>query len=76
LTYPGAATPLGRKDYFALRDKLAAALLRHSEFLMSSKHLPMTVSVLDTDWRTPYGARAFGTVVTAVGTFKGLNING
>jgi len=43
---------------------------------MSSKHLPMTVSVLDTDWRTPYGARAFGTVVTAVGTFKGLNING
>ena len=43
---------------------------------MSSKHLPMTVSVLDTDRRTPYGARAFGIVVTAMGTFKGLIIYG
>lgn len=40
------------------------------------KHLWFSVSGLDTGGRTPYGARAFGTVVMAVGTFKGLIIHG
>lgn len=43
---------------------------------MFLKHLPMTVSLLDTGGRSFYGARAFGTVVMTVGTFKGLNIHG
>lgn len=40
------------------------------------KYLWFSVSGLDTGGRTPYGARAFGTVVMAVGTFKGLIIHG
>lgn len=46
------------------------------EFLNALKYLCLVVSGLDTGGRTPYGARAFGTVVMAVGTFKGLNIHG
>lgn len=47
-----------------------------AEFPNALKHLCAAVSVLDTGGRTPYGARAFGTVVMAVGTFKGLIIHG
>lgn len=43
---------------------------------MSIKYLSMAVSCLDTGGRTPYGARAFGTVVTGAGFFKGLIIHG
>lgn len=46
------------------------------KFPNAIKYLCMVVSVLDTGGRTPYGARAFGTVVMAVGTFKGLIIHG
>jgi ABC-type transporter Mla maintaining outer membrane lipid asymmetry permease subunit MlaE len=72
MTYPNAATPLGRNDYSASRHSLAHGARRGLEFPMYLKHLHMTVSVLDTAWRSFYGARAFGTVVIAVGTFKGL----
>lgn len=76
MTYPSAATPLGRNDYSALRHSLIGKVNRGSEFPMYLKHLPMAVSVLDTAMRSFYGARAFGTVGTAVGTFKGLIIHG
>lgn len=42
---------------------------------MFLKYLPMAVSVLDTGGRTPYGARAFGTVVTATEVFKGVIVD-
>lgn len=76
MTYPNAATPLGRHDYSASRHSLVRGVGRGFEFSMYLKHLHMTVSVLDTAWRSFYGARAFGTVVIAVGTFKGLIIHG
>lgn len=76
MTYPNAATPLGRNDYSASRHIIAAGSGKGLEFPMYLKHLHMAVSVLDTAWRSFYGARAFGTVVIAVGTFKGLIIHG
>jgi len=46
------------------------------EFTNDLKHLCSAVSGLDTGGLSPYGARAFGTVVMAAGIFKGLIIYG